>query len=82
MIKVARVWVMIIALPTILILMVNITNKILNENLINSLWTIMWYVDQILWTQNTNYILIWLSIILLVKVIRRIYWFITWNNDN
>jgi len=74
-----RLWFSIVALPTILIIIVNLSNKILTEDLIESLQTILWYVDKILWTNNTNFILCWLSVILITRMIRFLNKFITWS---
>lgn len=74
-----RIWFSIIALPTILIIVVNLTNKILTVDLVNSLSIVLWYVDNIIWTKTTNYILIALSIILITRIIRFFNRFITWN---
>lgn len=75
----ARIWFTILALPTILIIVVNLTDNILTQWVMDILATIMWYVDQVLWTRNTNLLLIIVSSILIVNVTRRLFRFITWN---
>jgi len=77
-----RLWFTILALPTILIIVVNLTDTILTTEVCLIIQKIMWFVDQILWTTNTNLLLICVSSILLIRITRRLFKFITWNLSN
>ena len=74
-----RAWFSLLALPTILIIVVNITDKILTPQVMDALAIILWYVDQILWTKVVDLLLVCVSTILIIRIVRRFFRFITWN---
>ena len=76
-----KVWFSIIALPTIIILISNLANKILSAQVINWLSNVLQYVDKLIWTTNTNYILIGVTIILIHRMTRWFLKFLTWEID-
>lgn len=77
-----RIWFTVLVLPSIVTIVVYLTDSILTFELSTQLWNIMWMVDYVIWTKITNLILIAVSMILVVQVARRLFKFITWNLNN
>ena len=77
-----RIWFTVLVLPSIVTIVVYLTDSILTFELSTQLWNIMWMVDYVIWTKITNLILIAVSMVLVVQVARRLFKFITWNLNN
>lgn len=74
------IWIVI--LPSILLILVPLINNILNDEIIDNLNTIVWYIDTIIWSTGTNLLFATIWIILVMPLIRRILSFFNTDNKN
>lgn len=77
-----KIWFTVLVLPTIVTVVVYLSDSILTFELSNQIWEILSSVDYVIWTRITNMIFIAISTILIVQIARRLFKFITWNLNN
>ena len=76
------IWIWIVILPSILLILVPLINNILNDEMIENLNTIVWYIDSVIWSTWTNLLFATIWIILVMPLIRRILSFFNTDNKN
>lgn len=77
-----KIWFTVLVLPSILMIILYLTDSILTFELATTIWNAMKNVDYFLWTRTTNILLITVAMILIVQVAKWIFKFITWNLGN
>ena len=72
---------LIIAMPTILIILMKATNQIFSDTVVEYLNRFIWALDRFLGNEITNLLLILISMMLVIRVTTRVYKRITWTQD-
>lgn len=77
-----RIWFTVLVLPSIVTIIVYLTDSILTFELTTQIGTILSYVDYVIWTRITDMIFVAISMILVLQIAKRLFSFITWNLNN
>ena len=77
-----RIWFTVLVLPSIVTIIVYLTDSILTFELTTQIGNILSYVDYVIGTRITDMIFVAISMILILQVAKRLFSFITWNLNN
>lgn len=79
--KIIKLSFLILALPTIAVLLGTVLDKVFSDTVVWYLDEFIDWLDRFLWSHVTNLLLSMVSLILILNVTRFIFWFITWRNE-
>lgn len=79
--KIIKLSFLILALPSIAVLLGTVLDKVFSDTVVWYLDEFIDWLDRFLWSHVTNLLLSMVSLILLLNITRFIFWFITWKNE-
>lgn len=74
-------WIAVIILPTILLVLVPLIDKILTNDVIEYINAPINYIEYLIWSTNTTLLFWAIGVIIVMPLIRRFFSFFTWDNN-
>lgn len=80
MTEIVSLWIWIIIIPIIFVALMPLLNMVFTDDVVNFINNMIWNIDYFIGSRNTNILLIIITLIMFIKVIKRIIKIIHWHD--